>query len=202
MMPDFTVAIIAGGRSSRMGTDKAFVPLLGRPMIEHVLAKISDLGQRETILITNRPDDYAHLALPLFTDVIPDQGALGGIYSALSRSKNDYVLTVACDMPFLNPTLLRYMIGLCDEDSEPFDVIVPRVENHPQGLHALYSKTCLLPIRQQIDANQLKVISFYDQVRVRYLEPAEWSKLDPQGLSFHNINTPEELSAAQQLADQ
>jgi molybdopterin-guanine dinucleotide biosynthesis protein A len=199
-MSTVTVAVIAGGNSARMGTDKSFVPLLGRPMIEHVLAKISHLGQEETILITNRPDDYVHLGLPTFKDVIPGKGALGGIYSALYHSRSDFVLALACDMPFLNPDLLLYMIALRDEDGGSLDIIVPRVEDHPQGLHALYSRACRQPIREQIDANRLKVISFYDQVRVRYLEPPEWSRFDPQGMSFHNINTPEELLAAQQFA--
>jgi molybdopterin-guanine dinucleotide biosynthesis protein A len=196
-MPNFTVAISAGGRSSRMGTDKSFVPLLGKPMIEHVLASVSDLGQDETILITNHPGDYAHLNLPMFTDVVPDQGALGGIYTALHYSHNADVLTLACDMPFLNPDLLRYMITLRAENGGPYDVIVPRVEDHPQGLHALYNRRCLPFIRAQIDAHHLKVISFYGDMRVRYLEPPEWLQLDPRGLSFHNINTPEELQAAQ-----
>jgi molybdopterin-guanine dinucleotide biosynthesis protein A len=199
-MPNFTVAIIAGGKSSRMGTDKSFVPLLGKPMIEHVLASISDLGQDETILITNRPADYAHLHLLMFADVIPDQGALGGIYTALHNSHNADVLTLACDMPFLNPDLLRYMIALRAERGSPYDIIAPRVDDHPQGLHALYNQKCLPFIRAKIDAHRLKVISFYDDVRVRYLEPPEWSRLDPRGLSFHNVNTPEELQAAQQIA--
>jgi molybdopterin-guanine dinucleotide biosynthesis protein A len=198
-MPKFTVAIIAGGKSSRMGTDKSFVPLLGRPMIEYVLASISDLGQSETILIANRPGDYAHLRLPMFTDIIPDQGALGGIYTALYRSQNADVLALACDMPFLNPALLRYMIALRAERGSPYDIIVPRVNDHPQGLHALYNKTCLPSIRARIDMHRLKVIGFYDDVRVRYLEPPEWSRLDPRGQSFHNVNTPEELHAAQHI---
>lgn len=200
-MRAFTVAIIAGGKSSRMGTDKSFVPLIGKPLIGHLLARVSDLGQSQTILITNRPDDYAHLGLPTFTDVVPDKGSLGGIYSAIHYSQNEFALTLACDMPLVNPDLLRYMLALIaprDEDVVP-DVIVPCVEDHPQGLHAIYRKTCLEPIRRLLDADRLKVIGFYDQVRVRYLDPPEWSVLDPHGLSFLNINTPEELQAAQQL---
>jgi molybdopterin-guanine dinucleotide biosynthesis protein A len=102
-------------------------------------------------------------------------------------------------MPFVNADLLRYMIALRDEDGGPYDVIVPRVDDYPEGLHAIYSRACLEPIRAQIDANRLKVIGFYDQVRVRYVDPPEWSPFDPQGLSFRNINTPEELEAAQAL---
>lgn len=198
-MSDLTVAVIAGGKSSRMGTDKSFVPLLGRPMIEHVLARVADLGQSETLLVTNRPADYAHLGLPMVTDVVPDKGSLGGIYTALYHSRSAYTLAVACDMPFLNSGLLRYMIGLHSETGGPYDVIVARVEDYPEALHAIYGKACLDPIRARIDADRLKIIGFYDQVRVRYLDPEEYSRFDPQGLSFRNVNTPDELKAAQQL---
>ena len=197
-MKPFTIAIIAGGQSSRMGTDKSFVPLRGKPLIEHLLARIASLGQDETILVTNRPDEYAHLDLPMFTDVLPGKGALGGIYTAVHASQSPYTLALACDMPFVNADLLRYMLALTEGDE--VDIVVPRVDDHPQGLHAIYSKTCLPPIRARLDADRLKVIGFYDQVRVRYLDPPEWSQLDPQGLSFHNINTPAELLKAQQVA--
>jgi molybdopterin-guanine dinucleotide biosynthesis protein A len=200
-MSPFTVAILAGGKSSRMGTDKSFVPLLGRPMIEHVMERVAVLGQDETILVVNRPDDYANLGLPMFSDVIPDKGSLGGIYTAIHSSRNDSTLVLACDMPLINPSLLRYMIALCSEDGGPYDVIVPRVEGHPQGLHAIYGRSCLDPIRECINADRLKVIGFYDRVRVRYLDQPEYARFDPQGLSFQNINTPDELRAAKQLIE-
>jgi len=184
-----------------MGTDKSFVPLLGRPMIEHVLERVADLGQDETILVVNRPEEYVHLGLPMFSDVIPDKGSLGGIYTAIHSSRNDFTLVLACDMPLVNPSLLRYMIAVSSEDSGPYDVIVPRVEGHPQGLHAIYGKSCLDPIRECIDADRLKVIGFYDRVRVRYLDAPEYARFDPQGLSFQNINTPDELRAAQQMIE-
>jgi molybdopterin-guanine dinucleotide biosynthesis protein A len=197
-MSGLTVAIMAGGKSSRMGTDKAFVPLLGRPLIEHILGKVTDLGQAETILVANRPADYAHLGLPLYTDVLPDKGSLGGIYTAITYSQTVYTLVIACDMPFVNPALLRYMDSLRAGDA--FDVIVPRVDGYPEGLHAMYSQACLLPIRERLDADQLKVLGFYDRVRVRYLDESEYRPFDPNGLSFYNVNTPDELAAAQRLA--
>jgi molybdenum cofactor guanylyltransferase len=193
-----TIAINAGGQSSRMGTDKSFVEILGQPLIEHIIERVAGLGQAATILVTNQPADYAHLGLPMFSDVLPDKGSLGGIYTALYHSQTAYTLVVACDMPFLNPALLRYMIGLCD--GEQYDVIVPRVEGYPQGLHAIYSQNCLEPIRARLEADRLKVIGFYDQVRVRYLDEAEYQPLDPEGLAFQNINTPKELEAARKQA--
>lgn len=193
-MNDWTVAINAGGKSSRMGVDKSFVPLLGKPMIEHVIARVADLGQRETILVTNKPDLYAHLGLPMFEDALPDKGSLGGIYTALLNSASEYTLCVACDMPFLNPDLLRHMIGLITPD---VDVIVPRVDGYPEGMHAVYRRRCAEPIRRKLDVDRLKIIGFYDEVRVRTLDEDEWRPLDPRGLSFRNINTPDELREAQ-----
>jgi len=193
-MDTLTVAIVAGGKSSRMGTDKSFASLLGKPMIEHVIERVADLGQSETLIITNRPDDYAYLGLPMYADVIPDSGSLGGIYTAIHSSRCEYTLVVACDMPFVSPKLLRYMISLCDGVC---DVIVPRVDGYPEGLHALYRKTCLLPIRRRLEAQQLKVIGFYGEVNVRYLDEPEYAALDPNGMSFQNINTPDELRTAE-----
>jgi molybdopterin-guanine dinucleotide biosynthesis protein A len=132
--------------------------------------------------------------------VLPEKGSLGGIYTAIHYSQNPYTLVIACDMPFVSPSLLRHMIGLCEGDQ--FDVIVPRVDGYPEGLHAIYSKACLAPIRQRLDADKLKVIGFYDDVRVRPLDEAEYRPFDPQGHSFDNINTPEELAEAQRKAQE
>lgn len=195
-MNTFSVAIIAGGKSSRMGTDKSFVQLAGRPLIAHVIERVLPLGQVETFLVTNKPESYAHLGLPMHGDVLPDKGSLGGIYTAIYHSQQPYTLCVACDMPFLNTALLHHLIALRDEPGGPYDVIVPRVEDYPEGLHALYSRACLDPIRRRLEADRLKVIGFHADVRVRYVDEAEWQRFDPQGMSFRNINTPDELQQA------
>ena len=200
MTKSFMIAISAGGKSSRMGTDKAFVNILGKPLIEHLLARVADVGQEETILITNRLADYAHLTLPMYSDVLPDKGSLGGIYSAIHHSSHEYTLVLACDMPFVSTDLLRFMAALRAGDQ--YDVIVPRVEGYPQGLHALYSKQCLEPIRKRLDADELKVIGFYDDVRVRYIDADEYKQFDEKGLAFYNVNTPDELKEARKLAEE
>lgn len=200
MTKPFTIAISAGGKSSRMGTDKAFVNILGKPLIEHIIQRIGDVGQSETILITNRLADYAHLTLPMYSDVIPDKGSLGGIYSAIYHSSNPYTLVVACDMPFVSTDLMRYLAVLRDGDA--YDVIVPRVDGQEQGLHAVYSKDCLEPIKQCLEANQLKVVSFYSDVRVRYVDSREHETFNPKGLAFYNVNTPDELKEARRLAEE
>lgn len=197
MTSPFTVAISAGGQSSRMGTDKSFVEVAGQPIIDRVMSRVADLGQRETILITNQPEDYAHLGLPMYPDVMPGKGSLGGIYTALHYSTQPHTLVVACDMPFLNEDLLRYMLNLIDDT---VDVMVPRVDKYPQGLHAIYSQACLRPIKEQLDADRLKVIGFYGKVRVRYLDEDDYKRFDPGGRAFMNINTPGDLEEARRLA--
>ncbi len=194
MWPNLTVAILAGGKSSRMGTDKSFVRVLGRPLIEDVLAHVAGIGA-EIIIVTNRPEDYRYLGLPLFTDVLPDKGALGGIYTALHSSPQPHTLCVACDMPFVVRPLLDYLISLIPEG----DAIVPRLNGEAEPFRAIYSQACLAPIRAALDAGKMRVISFFSDVRVRFVDESEIDRFDPQHLSFFNVNTPEDLEQARRL---
>jgi len=195
MLPNLTVAILAGGKSSRMGTDKSFVRVLGRPLVEDVLAHVAGIGA-EIIIVTNRPEDYRYLGLPLFTDVLPDKGALGGIYTALYSSSQPHTLCVACDMPFVVRPLLDYLISLIPEG----DAIVPRLNGEAEPFRAIYSQVCLGPIRAALDAGKMRVISFFPDVRVRFVDEPEIDRFDPQHLSFFNVNTPEDLERARRLA--
>jgi molybdopterin-guanine dinucleotide biosynthesis protein A len=187
----FTTAVMAGGRSSRMGTDKAFVPLLGKPMIEHVLESVANLGN-ELIIITNTPGKYRYLGLPLFGDLYQDHGPLGGLHAALAQASYEHILVVACDMPWLNRALLDYMVAI----RHTADVVVPRWTRFPEPLHAVYSKACLEPVVASLEAQTLKLIAFYGRVRVRYLEREELARFDPSGRSFANINTLDDLLQA------
>ncbi|MBK8984525.1 MAG: molybdenum cofactor guanylyltransferase [Chloroflexi bacterium] len=187
-MDETTVAIMAGGKSSRMGRDKSFVLFQGRPLIEVVIERVAGLGA-ETILITNKPADYAHLGLPMFSDVYPDCGPLGGIYTAVHHASHAYTLVVACDMPWLNRDLLQYQIGL----RQQADVIVPRWDKFPEPLHAVYSRACLAPIETNLRAQMFKITSFFGRVTVRFVEREAIERLDANGRSFANLNTPEDL---------
>lgn len=188
-MDEITVAVMAGGKSSRMGRDKSFVEFGGRPLIETVLSRVAGLGA-ETILISNKPADYAHLGLPIFSDVYPECGPLGGIYTAVFHASHPHTLVVACDMPWLNRGLLDYMRNLRHEA----DVIVPRWTKFPEPLHAIYSKACLSPIEANLQAGQLKITSFFGRVAVRFVERGEMEeKVGENGRSFANLNTLEEL---------
>lgn len=176
-----------------MGADKAFVSLLGKPMIEHVLERVSDLGD-EHVIITNSPDKYRYLGLPTFSDIYKNHGPLGGLHAALAQATFTHVLVVACDMPWLNHSLLAHMISL----RESADVIVPRWTRFPEPLHAVYSKACLPAVVASLEAQTLKLIAFYGRVRVRYLEREELARYDASGRSFANINTPDDLRQARE----
>jgi len=187
-MMGLTVAIMAGGQSSRMGRDKSFVLFEGQPLIERVRDRVADLGD-ELILITNKPDEYAHLGLPMFADVIADCGPLGGIYTAVHHAHHPHTLIVACDLPWLHRGLLRYMVGL----RETADIVVPRWEKFPEPLHAIYSKACLPPIHEKLQAQQLKITAFFGRVTVRFVDRGEIERWDADGRSFTNVNTPQDL---------
>lgn len=195
-MSEISVAVMAGGKSSRMGQNKSFLLVDGQPMIERVLNQVSDLGN-ETILITNEPTTYAHLNLPMFADLYPDHGPLAGIYTAVHQASSPHVLIVATDMPWLNRSLLTHMISL----RTVADVIMPRWEKYPEPLHAIYGRTCLPAIQAQLEAKELKITRFLNQVSVRFVDREEIVQFDPNGRSFLNINTPEELERWQSKPD-
>lgn len=141
-----TVAILAGGQSRRMGTDKSFVLLDGRPLIEHVIERAGALGY-PVILIANHVERYRQFGLPVYADVISGAGSLGGLYSALAHSRSDHTLCLACDMPHINPRLLAYLLTL----RGAADAVVPCVNSLLQPLHAVYHRRCLPVLRQRIE---------------------------------------------------
>ncbi|MFZ5916893.1 MAG: molybdenum cofactor guanylyltransferase [Chloroflexota bacterium] len=189
--------VLAGGQSRRMGRNKAFVEIGGQSIIERVLERISAVCQ-EVILVTNTPDEFVHLHYPSVPDILPGKGSLGGVYSGLKAASHPYALTVACDMPFLNVALLRYLILI----APGYDVIVPRTEQGSETLHAVYGQNCLPAMEQSLRQNMLRVNAFYPQVRVRYVDTDEIDLLDPQHLSLFNVNSPDDLAWAQKMAQQ
>jgi molybdopterin-guanine dinucleotide biosynthesis protein A len=190
-----SIAVLAGGRSSRMGTDKSLLSLDGRPIIEHILERLTPLNA-PIIIIANDSVKYSRYDLPTFPDVMPDGGSLGGLYSAIHYSQSDYTLCVACDMPFLNTELLAYLISLCGD----YDLIVPYVADLAQPFHAVYSKTCLSTIHSCLLQGQLQASGYYASLNLRRVQNEEIHIFDPMTHSFVNINTPEEYHAVQQLS--
>ena len=193
-----TVCIQAGGQSSRMGEDKALKIFLGRPLIQRVADRLTPIAD-EIIVTTNRPDDYRFLNLRLFSDIKPERGALGGLYTAIASATQPIVAVVACDMPFASPRLIETMSRLLVE--EEADVVIAKSEGGYEPLHAVYRREACLPaIEKSIDADQWKVIAWFPQVKVRVLTMEEIKSADPDGLAFWNVNTPEEFAKAEKLA--
>jgi molybdenum cofactor guanylyltransferase len=181
-----------------MGEDKALKTFLGRPLIQRVAEQLSPIAD-ELIVTTNRPEEYAFLNLPLFPDLKPGRGALGGLYTAIASAKHTLVAVVACDMPFASPPLLEAASKLLME--EEVDVVIPKSDEGYEPLHALYRReTCLPAIEAAIDADQWKVIAWFPHVKIRVLTPDEIRQYDPAGLAFWNVNTPEEFSKAETIA--
>jgi molybdopterin-guanine dinucleotide biosynthesis protein A len=162
-------------------------------MIEVVITRLREAGLAPDLLVTNSPDTFAFLDIPMQPDDIPDAGSLGGVYTALNHLPHDRVLVVACDMPLLNPALLRYMSSLPTDA----DALVPRWTDtegkpHIETLHAIYSRRCIEPIRLRIETGRLKAQALLDDLSVRYLDENEMRRYDPRLDSFCNVNTPQE----------
>ncbi|HEY5729650.1 MAG TPA: molybdenum cofactor guanylyltransferase [Anaerolineales bacterium] len=193
-----TICVQAGGQSSRMGTDKALKPFLGRPLIQRVIDRLFPIAD-EVIVTTNNPVDYSFLNLRLFPDLKPDRGALGGLYTAIASAAHPIVAVVACDMPFASAKLLETMSRLLVEKEA--DVVIIKSDHGYEPLHAVYRReTCLPAIESAIEADQWKVIAWFPQVKVHVLSIEDVKLLDPDGLAFWNVNTPEEFAEAERIA--
>ncbi|RPI74693.1 MAG: molybdenum cofactor guanylyltransferase [Desulfobacteraceae bacterium] len=185
---DVTGVILVGGQSRRYGCNKALVEVQGVKLIERITAIMIPLF-KQVILITNTPHEYEFLNLPMHTDYIKGLGPLGGIYTGLKMMPDEAGFFVACDMPFLNPDLIRHMVDL----RQDFDLVVPRLANgFLEPLHAVYQRSCLPAIETLIASKKHQIFLFFSEVRVRYFEMNEIQKIDPERRSFININRPDE----------
>ncbi|HET6418645.1 MAG TPA: molybdenum cofactor guanylyltransferase [Geobacteraceae bacterium] len=185
---DITGVILVGGKSRRMGRDKAFLEVAGRPLVERVLDVFRENFER-VILVGDREERFAGFGLPILADIYPGS-ALGGIFTGLHAAGTSCVFVAPCDLPFPNARVLRYLCSL----GYGFDAVVPKTAIGYEPLFALYSKTCLAPIRKQLESGDFRAYAYYPQVRVRYVPYEELAHLDRDGKAFLNINTPEELA--------
>jgi molybdopterin-guanine dinucleotide biosynthesis protein A len=191
-----TGVIQAGGKSTRMGGQpKALIELGGRRIVERVLDVMRAVTD-EVLLVTNTPDLYGFLGLPMVPDVFPDSGSLGGIYSGLRAAPGECAFTVACDMPFLSPAVARLVLARAAEA----DVVAPRIGEQWETLHACYGKACLGPMERRLRAGQLKITGFFDEVRVLAISEEAVARLADPSVVFMYVNTPDELARARALA--
>ena len=192
-----TGVILAGGKSRRMGENKALLQLGEDSLIGHVIRRMR-LVTDELLLITNTPAEYAHLNLPIHEDIVPNTGALGGIYTGLSHASHDVVFCVACDSPFLEPKLLTHLVATLTEHDAVMPYTINRKETQItlQTLCAAYSKRCLPIIELMMKESELRVHALQEWANIKRIAPEVWRKFDPGGMSFFNINTPEDFDRA------
>lgn len=193
----FSIVLQAGGQSTRMGMDKGLVTFRGLTLTEFILKQVEGLGS-EYLIISNQPVNYSRFKLPVFSDVIPGMGALGGLYSAIYHASCDLCLILACDMPFVSRRLLEYL----HKKTNGYEVAIPRPDKteYAEPFRAYYRKACLAPIRSALERGKRRVISFFPDVRVNFIDWPEISPFDPEGLTFFNVNAPDDLIEAERIA--
>jgi molybdenum cofactor guanylyltransferase len=192
-----TGIILAGGKSRRLGQDKASTVLAGKPLIVHVLERLN--ASVDSIVVVTRPGqelpaEAAQRFRPaVFQDLYPGAGPLGGLLTGLSAAGSFPAIAVACDMPFLEPALLHALL-----DHLPgYDAVVPVLDGMTQPLCAAYAGTCIDSLKARLEANQLRLIDWLNDINVRRVLDQEWKVADPDGLSFFNLNTPDDLAKAE-----
>ena len=189
--------VLVGGKSKRFGRNKALEVFQGERLIDRQVRVLRSQFP-EVLVISNEPELYFHLGETIVRDVIPGQGPLGGIYTGLLFAHGESIFVTACDMPFLQPSVVGHMVKLAAN----YDVVIPETKNGLEPLHAVYSSGCLPHIKKMLNRRELQVIGFLPRVKVHRLR-VEWlEQLDPHGFSFFNINTPEDMVEAERLFEQ
>lgn len=183
-----------------MGRNKALMRLGDETLILRTLKRLQIVTD-EIILISNSANLYTELGVQVYEDLVPNVGAIGGVYTGLCYAANNAVLCIACDMPLLQPKLMRYLVSVLGE----YDAVVPYTrgvkESNPklQTLCAVYSRRCVQTVRQMLDEGELRLHALCDRVTVRIVPPGEWQDFDPKGLSFVNINTREDFERVKEM---
>lgn len=187
-LTDVSGVILVGGKSRRMGKDKAFLEVGDQPLIAPVVDLFRDNFLR-VVLVGDRPELFAYFGLPVVSDIYPGS-SLGGLHAGLAQAGTRYIFVASCDMPFPCQPLLRYLCSL----RAGYDVVVPKGPSGYEPLFAVYSRDCLVTMERHLKNNRLSIRNLYPHVRVREVEASELERLDPAGSCFVNINTPEDLA--------
>lgn len=191
--------ILAGGSGTRLGRDKAF-EIIGDGLLLQKVIKTVSFADSITLVTGSESKYFSGLAdyphIKVIADILPGRGPLGGIYSGLEVSTAPYSLVVACDMPFLNGDLIRYII----EAAPGYDAAIPRLGGMLEPLHAVYRRSCLEPIKAKLEAGRLGIHKIFDTLHTRYVEEEEIDRYDPAHWSFFNVNTEADLNAAREVS--
>jgi molybdopterin-guanine dinucleotide biosynthesis protein A len=189
-IPALTGLILAGGRSIRMGRDKASVEFEGEPLAARVARRLAVVCD-EVLVASGDGLRLAWLELPQVADPTPDRGPLGGIVAGLEAASTDLVAVVAVDMPFASGTLFRLLAG----DRVDEDAVLPVTLRGAEPLHGVYARTAVTVLRARLDGGERAVHRALEACRVRYVEEDEWRTVDPSGRFASNVNLPDDLMA-------
>jgi molybdopterin-guanine dinucleotide biosynthesis protein A len=195
-----TSIVLAGGKSSRLGRNKALQIIDGRSLIQRVIDSLAALST-EIIVVTAHGEAipcYSAVQIETVADIYPEKGPLGGIYSGLMASRSPRAVAVGCDTPFLSASLLRYMTQV----RSMYDVVVPRIKSKLEPLCAVYSESCTGPIQRLLAQDELRIDRLFGMVKVKYVGESEVNRFDPEHLSFLNVNSHADLDRARRLAIQ
>ena len=194
-----SAAILAGGKNLRMGKkNKAFLEIGGRSFMARTMACLEPIFD-EIMVIGHDREDYGGFGVPVYPDLRPGNGSLGGILTALDRSSSERTFCVACDMPFLKPAVVSYLV---EKSAEGWDAVLPRLSPGIEPLCAVYSSSLMPVIEKLLDRGELRVRRALDGGRVCYVEEDELRSLDPGLATFVNINTPDEMLRASALEEE
>lgn len=183
-----TCIILAGGQSRRMGENKAFVQVGNVPMFDRVFSTCRKIFS-EIIIVTNHPDRFRHYEAIIVTDIVEKAGPLGGLYTGLIYARYEHAFCIACDMPLLNETLVRYLVNLCPGH----DAVVPRIHGLFEPLHAVYSKKCVLLVARCLGRGVRQISFVLNDIEVLCCDDDELRAIDPGLISFTNVNTKDDL---------
>jgi molybdopterin-guanine dinucleotide biosynthesis protein A len=186
---DITGVILAGGQSSRFGSNKALALLHGKPLIEHVVSTVTAVFD-ECLLVTNSPREYEFLNLPMTGDRYRDMGPMAGIHAALSFVTTPWIFVVGCDMPAITPGLVNF---LCSYRDENFDAVIPWLETGVEPLCGLYNKTALSRMEHSLENNKPKLKELLDDLTVRRINEQELLRATDDLTVFFNVNRQDDL---------
>lgn len=182
-----TGVILAGGKSTRMGSNKALLPYRGGRFVESIHRQLGDIFA-ELLLVTNSPEQYEFLPCRKVPDLHAGGGVLAGIHSGLYHSSSPAIFVVACDMPYLVEDLIRHLALHAD----PEGVLIPESPGGLEPLHAVYGKGCLDAIEASLLGGQRRIVSFFDRTSVMRMNQEQVALFDPYFKSFININSPDD----------
>jgi molybdenum cofactor guanylyltransferase len=190
----FSVIVLTGGKSRRIGRDKATLMLAGETLLDHALRAARTLS-RDVIVVKRRDQSLSigGVDVRLVCDALPYEGVMAGILAGLTEARHQWTLVLACDMPFVSLPLVRNML----EQRHEHDAVVPRLSVGLEPLHALYRTTCLDALRHALATGQRRVSSFYCGLDLLYVQESEIDRIDPEHWTFFNINTAQDLAVAQ-----